>query len=62
MCQLETEKNEKNTTQIDDVKDLDVIMPMYSLIEYSDSYLKNIWNFMAVLQKWTCHKWLWRYC
>ena len=51
MCQLETEKNEKNTTQIDDVKDLDVIMPMYSLIEYSDSYLKNIWNFMAVLQK-----------
>ena len=62
MCQLETEKNEKNTTQIDDVKDLDVIMPMYSLIEYSDNYLKNIWNFMAVLQKWTCHKWLWRYC
>ena len=38
MCQLETEKNEKNTTQIDDVKDLDVIMPMYSLIEYSDNY------------------------
>ena len=62
MCQLETEKNEKNTTQIDDVKDLDVIMPMYSLIEYSDNHLKNIWNFMAVLQKWTCHKWLWRYC
>ena len=51
MRQLETEKNEKNTTQIDDVKDLDVIMPMYSLIEYSDNYLKNIWNFMAVLQK-----------
>ena len=38
MYQLETEKNEKNTTQIDDVKDLDVIMPMYSLIEYSDNY------------------------
>ena len=38
MCQLETEKNGKNTTQIDDVKDLDVIMPMYSLIEYSDNY------------------------
>ena len=38
MCQLETEKNEKKTTQIDDVKDLDDIMPMYSLIEYSDNY------------------------
>ena len=28
-----------DNTQIDNAKDLDVAMPMYSLIEYSDNYL-----------------------
>ena len=27
-----------NNTQIDDPPDIDVIMPMYNLIEYSDNY------------------------
>ena len=30
-----------NNTQVDNVKDLDVVMPMYKLIEYSDNYLKT---------------------
>ena len=33
--------NEINNTQIDDALDIDVIMPMYNLIEYSDGYLKT---------------------
>ena len=31
---------EINTTEIDLAKDIDVVMPMYNLIEYSQSYLK----------------------
>ena len=30
--------SEINNTQIDNAKDLDVVMPMYNLIEYSDNY------------------------
>ena len=30
--------SEINNTQIDDAKDMDVVMPMYNLIEYSDNY------------------------
>ena len=33
------EKN--NNTQVDDAQDIDIVMPMYSLIEYSDVYLKT---------------------
>ena len=29
-----------NNTQVDNAKDIDVIMSMYKLIEYSDIYLK----------------------
>ena len=43
-------KSEIKNTEIDHAKDLDVIMPMYNLIEYSDNYSKNIWKFMAILQ------------
>ena len=28
-------------TDIDNVKDIDVVMPMYNLIEYSDNYSKT---------------------
>ena len=38
---------EINNTQIDYAKDLDVAMPMYNLIEYSDNYSKilgNLWQ------------------
>ena len=28
-------------TQVDDVQDIDLVMPMYNLIEYSDVYLRT---------------------
>ena len=31
-----------NNTQIDNAKDIDVVMPMYNLIEYHDNYLKTL--------------------
>ena len=37
-----------NNTQADDVHDIDVVMPMYNLIKYSDNYLKtsgNLWQY-----------------
>ena len=30
--------SEINNTQIDNVKDIDIVMPMYDVIEYSDNY------------------------
>ena len=33
--------NEINNTQVDNAKDIDVVIPMYNLIEYSDNYLKT---------------------
>ena len=30
--------SEVNNTQVDDAKDIDIVMPMYNLIEYSDNY------------------------
>ena len=35
---------EINNTQVDNAKDLDVVMPMYNLIEYSDNYSKTPWT------------------
>ena len=32
---------EINNTQIDHSKDIDVVMPIYNLIEYSDNYSKT---------------------
>ena len=32
--------SEINNTQVDNAKDIDIVMPMYSLIEYSDNYSK----------------------
>ena len=37
-------------TQIDNAKDIDIIMPMYNLIEYSDNYAKNNRKFMAIFK------------
>ena len=40
--------NEINNTQIDNAKDIDIVMPMYKLIEYSDNYEKasgNLWQY-----------------
>ena len=33
--------SEINHTQVDNAKDIDIIMPMYNLIEYSDNYVKT---------------------
>ena len=38
-----------NNTQIDNAKDIDIVMPMYNLIEYSDHYAKTTGS-------------LWQYC
>ena len=32
--------SEVSNTQIDNAKDIDVVMPMYNLIEYGDNYSK----------------------
>ena len=40
--------SEINNTQIDKAKDIDVVMPMYNLIEYSNSYSKtsgSLWEY-----------------
>ena len=37
-----------NNTQIDNAKDIDIVMPVYNLIEYSDSYSKtfgSLWQY-----------------
>ena len=34
--------SEINNTQIDNAKDIDIVMSMYNLIEYSDNYAKTI--------------------
>ena len=36
-----------NNTQVDDAHDIDVVMPMYNLIEYTDTYsktLRSLWQ------------------
>ena len=33
--------SEINNTQIDNAQDIDIVMPMYNLIEYSDNYAKK---------------------
>ena len=38
-----------NNTQVDNAKDIDIVMPMYNLIEYSDNYSKT-------------SGYLWQYC
>ena len=40
--------SEINNTQIDNAKDIDIVIPMYNLIEYSDNYAKttgSIWQY-----------------
>ena len=33
--------SELNNTKVDNAKDIDIVMPMYNLIEYSDNYAKT---------------------
>ena len=44
-----------NNTDIDNAQDIDIVMPMYNLIEYSDNYSKTSFMFMEIVQTWT--KW-----
>ena len=40
--------SEINNTQADNAKDIDIVMPMYNLIEYSDNYVKtsgSLWQY-----------------
>ena len=40
--------NEINNTQVDNAKDIYIVMPMYNLIEYSDNYAKttgSLWQY-----------------
>ena len=40
--------SEINNTQVDKAKDIDIVMPMYNLIEYSDNYVKTsgiLWQY-----------------
>ena len=40
--------SEINNKQVDNAKDVDIVMPMYNLIEYSDNYVKttgSLWQY-----------------
>ena len=40
--------SETNNTQVDNAKNIDAVMPMYKLIEYSDNYSKtsgSLWQY-----------------
>ena len=36
--------SEINNTQIDNSKDIDIVIPLYNLLEYSDNYAKSSGN------------------
>ena len=41
--------SEINNTQVDNAKDIDIVMPVYDLIEYSDIYSKtsgSLWQYL----------------
>ena len=40
-----------NNTLIDNAEDLDVVMPMYNLLEYSKNHRKNNRKFVELLQR-----------
>ena len=43
--------SEINNTQVDNAKDIDIVMPMYNLIEHSDNYVKtsgSLWQYYRV--------------
>ena len=41
-----------NNALIDIAEDLDIVMPMYNLLEYSKNYSKTTGSFMELLQRW----------
>ena len=51
MCFIYDCIREASNTQVDNAKDIDVVIPMYGFIEYSE-YFPKVWKFMAILQRW----------
>ena len=52
--------SEINNTQIDNAKDIDIVMPMYNLIEYSDNYAKttgSLWQYCKDILKYFSSFW-----
>ena len=48
MCPFTNCISKINNTQIDHAEYIDIVMPMYNLIEYSDNYLKtsgSLWQY-----------------
>ena len=41
--------SEINNTQVNNAKDIDIVMPMYNLIEYSDNYAKTTGSLCNIL-------------
>ena len=41
---------EINNTQVDNAKDIDIVMPMYNLIEYSENYAKTTVSYGNILE------------
>ena len=42
--------SEMNNTQIDNANDIDIVMPMYNLIEYSDNYPKTSGIYSSIVK------------
>ena len=42
--------SEINNTQIDNAKDIDIVMPMYNLIEHTDNYVKTTGLYGNILE------------
>ena len=48
MCSIYWLPSKTNNTKVDNAKDIDIVMPMYNLIEYSDNYSKtseSLWQY-----------------
>ena len=42
-----------NSTQVDDTQDIDIVIPMYNLIEYSNIYSKtsgSLWQYYKIIK------------
>ena len=53
ICALFTDAiSETNNTQVDNAKDLDVVMLMYNLVGYSDNCWKTSGSSWLILQRW----------
>ena len=48
MCFIYDCIREASNTQVDNAKDIDVVIPMYGFIEYSE-YFPKVWKFMPIL-------------